>query len=132
MRICDGSLDGTQFETALFRQLICTTKPILLDATDLNGHNATTISIDFSHFETLRTGQTSLGPGHEKVLTRGYEGYPRFDFMLGPLFIQASISDFGSHNRNSADARKAFNGRVGGANQIERCLNGLFGPGHSA
>ncbi|KAI7829763.1 hypothetical protein BC939DRAFT_523399 [Gamsiella multidivaricata] len=88
----------------------------------------------FSHCATLQIGRTSLGSGHENVLTRGYEGYPRFDFMLGPLFIQASISDFGQHNKkDSADIRKAFNDRDNeGTNQIERYLNDVFGSGHSA
>ncbi|KAF9898431.1 hypothetical protein EC991_011293, partial [Linnemannia zychae] len=76
---------------------------------------------------------TSLGYGHENVLTRGYDRYPRFDFMLGPMFIQASISDFASHNTESADLSKAFNVRDdNGTNQIERYLNDLYGPGHSA
>ncbi|KAI7828593.1 hypothetical protein BC939DRAFT_60994 [Gamsiella multidivaricata] len=123
-----------EFETALCHQLICATKPIVLNATDLNGRNPTIISLDFSHCDTLQIDRTSLGSGHENVLTRGYEGYPRFDFMLGPLFIQASISDFGQHNKkDSADIRKAFNDRDNeGTNQIERYLNDMFGPGHSA
>ncbi|KAH7045772.1 hypothetical protein BKA57DRAFT_467650 [Linnemannia elongata] len=132
-RICDGSLSGDEFETALFHQLICTTKPIVFNATDLNGKNPTTIALDFFHYDTLQIGKTSLGSGHQNILTRGYKGYPRFDFMLGPLFIQTSISDFGHHNADSADLSKAFNVRDNdGANQIERYLNDLFGPGHSA
>ncbi|KAF9271566.1 hypothetical protein BGZ74_005904, partial [Mortierella antarctica] len=133
-RIWDGSLSGADFETALCHQLICITKPVVFNATDLNGKNPTTISLDFSHCDTLQIGKTSLGSGHENVLTRGYEGYPRFDFMLGSLFIQASISDFGQHNKkDSADIRKAFYDRDNeGTNQIERYLNDLFGPGHSA
>ncbi|KAI7829732.1 hypothetical protein BC939DRAFT_473940 [Gamsiella multidivaricata] len=35
-RICHGSLSEDDFETALCHQLICTTKPIMLNATDLN------------------------------------------------------------------------------------------------
>ncbi|KAF9080350.1 hypothetical protein BGX23_002284 [Mortierella sp. AD031] len=132
-RICDGSLSGDQFEEALCHQLICTNKPIELKATDLNDGNSTTIALDFSHCDTLQFGKTSLGSGHENVLTRGYERYPRFDFMLGPMFIQASISDFGNHNTGSADLGKAFNVRDdNGTNQIERYLNDLYGPGHSA
>ncbi|KAF9199073.1 hypothetical protein BGZ59_004206, partial [Podila verticillata] len=133
-RICDGSLNGDDFEAALFRQLICTVKPVVLNATDLNGRNPTPISLDFSDYGTVQFGKASLGPGYGKVLTHGYEGYPRFDFMLGPMFIQASISDFGIHNKKeSADIRKAFNDRDSeGTNQIERYLNDLYGPGHSA
>ncbi|KAG0256493.1 hypothetical protein BGZ95_005479 [Linnemannia exigua] len=100
---------------------------------NLNGSNPTTIALDFSHCDTLKIGKTSLGSGHENVLTRGYEVYPRFDFMLGPLFIQASISDFGRHNTGSADLSKAFNVRDdNGTNQIERYLNDLYGPDHYA
>ncbi|KAK3823809.1 MAG: hypothetical protein J3R72DRAFT_528890 [Linnemannia gamsii] len=132
-RICDGKLSGDQFEEALCHQLICTNKPIVLNATDLNGSNPTTIALDFSYCDTLKIGKSSLGSGHDNVLTRGYEGYPRFDFMLGPLFIQASITDFGRHNTGSADLSKAFNLRdTKGTNQIERYLNDLYGPGHSA
>ncbi|KAG0351060.1 hypothetical protein BG005_009442 [Podila minutissima] len=100
---------------------------------NLNGKNPTTISLDFSHCDTLQIGKISLGSGHENVLTHGYEGYPRFDLMLGPLFTQASISNFGQHNKkDSADIRKAFEKDNEGTNQIERYLNDLFGPGHSA
>ncbi|KAG0097497.1 hypothetical protein BGZ93_002601 [Podila epicladia] len=54
--------------------------------------------------------------------------------MLGPMFIQVSISDFGQHNKKeSADIRKAFSGRDSeGTNHFERYLNDLYGPGHSA
>jgi len=53
--------------------------------------------------------------------------------MFGPLFIQASISDFGKHNKDSVDISKAFGDRDNkGANQIERYpINDVFGPGHS-
>ncbi|KAF9343328.1 hypothetical protein BGX34_006921, partial [Mortierella sp. NVP85] len=74
IRICNGTLDGDAFETALCHQLICTTKPILLNATDLNGRNSTVVTLDFSHCETLQNGKVSLGAGHEKVLTHGYKG----------------------------------------------------------
>ncbi|KAG0092104.1 hypothetical protein BGZ93_003296 [Podila epicladia] len=100
----------------------------------LYGRNPTPISLDFSDYGTIQFGKASLGPGYGRVLTHGYEGYPRFDFMLGPMFIQVSISDFGQHNKKeSADIRKAFSDRDSeGTNQIERYLNDLYGPGHSA
>ncbi|KAF9121197.1 hypothetical protein BG015_005890, partial [Linnemannia schmuckeri] len=92
----------------------------------LNGGNPTTIALDFSHCDTLQIGKISLGSGHKNVLTRGYEGHPRFDFLLGSLFIQASISDFGRHNTGLADLIKAFNVRdYNGTNQIKRYLNDL-------
>ncbi|KAG0095005.1 hypothetical protein BGZ93_006449 [Podila epicladia] len=99
----------------------------------LNGSNPTTIALNFSYCDTLKTYKISLGSGHEIVLTRCYEGYPWFDFMLGPLFIQVSISDFGRQNTGSADLSKAFNVRDdSGMNQIERYLNHLYGPDHHA
>ncbi|KAH7057940.1 hypothetical protein BKA57DRAFT_499820 [Linnemannia elongata] len=132
-RIYDGSLSRDDLETALCHQLICTTKPIVLNATDLNGSSPTTIALNFSHCDTLQIGRTTLGSVHQSVLTRVYKGYPQFDFVLGPLFIQTSISDFEHHNTDSADLSKAFNVRDNdGTNQIEHCLNNLFGPGHSA
>ncbi|KAG0043351.1 hypothetical protein BGZ89_006496, partial [Linnemannia elongata] len=132
-RIYDGSLSRDDLETALCHQLLCTTKPIVLNATDLNGSSPTTITLDFSHCDTLQIGRTSLGSVPQSVLTRVYKGYPQFDFVLGPLFIQTSISDFEHHNTDSADLSKAFNVRDNdGTNQIEHCLNNLFGPGHSA
>ena len=76
---------------------------------------------------------TSLGSDHEMVLTRGYDSHPRFDFMLGPMFIQVSISDFASHNKKTAELGKAFDEKDNNrTNQIERYLNDLYGPGHSA
>ncbi|KAF9536474.1 hypothetical protein EC957_010716 [Mortierella hygrophila] len=132
-RICDGSLNGDEFEEALYHHLICATQPIMLKATDLNGKKPNTIVLKFSHCDALQIGKTSLGSGYQDVLTRGYKGYPRFDFMLGPMFIQVSVSDFGRHNADSANVRKAFDNRdIKGTNQIERYLNDLYGPGHSA
>lgn len=106
----------------------------MLTVTDLNGRNPTIVSLDFYHCDTLQRGKDSLGSGQENVLTRGhYKVHPRFDFMLGPVFIQVSISDFGSHNTGSADIHKAFDDRDDkGMNQIECYLNDLFGPHHSA
>ncbi|KAG0330758.1 hypothetical protein BG004_001989, partial [Podila humilis] len=132
-QLCDGSLSSEHFEMELYHHFVIATKPILLYATDLNDNNPTVISLDFSHCETLSTGKSSLGPGHEKVLTLGYKGYPRFQCMLGPMFFQVSVNDFASHNKDSADIREAFYDRdSAGMNQIERYLDDMFGPGHSA
>ncbi|GJJ68053.1 hypothetical protein EMPS_00399 [Entomortierella parvispora] len=132
-RIVGHSIDGDDFEKALWQQLIYTPKPIMLHATDLNNKNPTTVSLDFIHHDTLRDRQISLGSGHESVLTRGYKTYPRFDLMLGPMFIQVSVSDFGAHNDGSVDIRHAFDDRdKKGTNQIERYLDDLYGAGHSA
>ncbi|KAG0266989.1 hypothetical protein BGZ95_002954 [Linnemannia exigua] len=127
-----GKLTGDAFEKALFHQLIRVVKPVILNATDLNNKNPTTISLDFSYYDTIKTGKVSLGLGYDNVLSRGSKGYPRFDFMLGPMFIQVSVADFGKHNDGSADVRKAFVKDGSGTNQIERYLNDMYGPGHSA
>src|SRR5947209_12799722 len=63
--------------------------------------------------------------------------------MLGPIFIQVSISDFTSHNsKPSTNIRKAFEpmsaqagistAQINGRNQIEMYLDEMYGPGHSA
>ncbi|KAG0334797.1 hypothetical protein BG004_000267 [Podila humilis] len=132
-QLCEGRCSDEHFEMALYHHFVITTKPILLYATDLNDNNPTVISLDFSHCETLKTGMSSLGPGHEKVLTLGYKGYPRFRFMLGPMFFHVSVNDFASHNRDSADTRGAFNDRDSeDMNEVERYMNDMFGPSHSA
>ncbi|KAF9185058.1 hypothetical protein BGZ50_003296 [Haplosporangium sp. Z 11] len=132
-RIRLGQLSGDEFEQALFHQLLCATKPKLLNATDLNNNHPTTIVMDFVDCNTIRGPNVSLGHGHDKVLCRGYKNYPRFDYMLGPMFIQVSISDFASHNESkTADITKASSKAPGEDNQIECYLNEVYGPGHSA
>lgn len=131
-RILDGTLSGDDFETALCHQLICAPKPIMLSATDLNSKNPTIISLNFLHCDTIRTNAISLGPGHENVLSRGWKNYPRFDFIFGKTFIQASVSNFRDHNTGTADLALAFKRDRDGTNQIERYLDNMFGPGHSA
>ncbi|KAF9342387.1 hypothetical protein BGX26_007645 [Mortierella sp. AD094] len=77
----------------------------------------------------------SLGKGYEEVLCRGYEGYPRFDFMIGRAFIQVSISDFAKHQQKS-DIAKAFTEKfpktTDPKNQIAGYLDDLFGGDHEA
>ncbi|KAF9295539.1 hypothetical protein BGZ74_010775, partial [Mortierella antarctica] len=75
----------------------------------------------------------SLGPGHNDTLIRCYERYPRFDFILGRMFIQVSVSDFASHNSGSANIDNAFTTRdTAGKNQIEKYLDDAYGSGHHA
>ncbi|KAG0051779.1 hypothetical protein BGZ83_003305 [Gryganskiella cystojenkinii] len=131
-RISDGRLSGHDFESALFHQLVCTPKPILLNATDLNGKNSTLIELDFIHYETLQIGQISLGRGREKVLTGGDKDSRRFNYMLGPLFIQMSLSDFGEHEKSGSGIRDAFTKIAQEPNEIENYLDDLYGPSHSA
>ncbi|KAG0329591.1 hypothetical protein BG000_012030, partial [Podila horticola] len=90
--------------------------------------------LEFTDFDTLKTGQTSLGPGYEKVLCRGYQGYPRFDYMLGEMLTQVSISDFQAHNTKSAYISKAFEkgfNNDASRNQIECILDDLFDAKHT-
>lgn len=117
---------------ALCHQLICATKPVVLNATDLNGKNPTTVTLDFLQCATLAVGQISLGLAHDNYRTCSYQEY-RFDFMLGPMFIQASISDFGIYNKGTANLRLAFEKRdTKGKNQIETYLDNLYSSTHSA
>ncbi|KAF9351124.1 hypothetical protein BGX26_010794 [Mortierella sp. AD094] len=134
-RIRLGEHSGEEFEEAILLQLINGIKPVTLDATDLNNLHRTTISIDFEHCETIKRPNLSLGLGHERVLSRGWPDYPRFDFMLGPRFIQVSNSDFQVHEKpDSKKISKAFDDRddVSGKNQIECYMDEMFGTGHSA
>ncbi|KAF9331252.1 hypothetical protein BG006_005874 [Podila minutissima] len=132
-RICNGNLERTDFEVALCHRLICTDEPVELKATDLNGKKPTTVKLKFSNCEPLRQGAYSLGPGHDDTLIRCHKDYPRFDFILGRMFIQVSIRDFARHNSGSAEIGKAFNPQdTTGRNQIEKYLDGAYSSGHHA
>ncbi|KAG0007514.1 hypothetical protein BGZ80_004574, partial [Entomortierella chlamydospora] len=134
-RIRLGEQSGNEFEKAMLLQLISSIKPVTLDATDLNNLHKTTILIDFEHCETIKHPNFSLGFGHERVLSRGWPNYPRFDFILGPMFIQVSISDFQAHEKTkSKKISKAFEDRdtKSRKNQIECYMDEMFGSGHSA
>ncbi|UZO20554.1 uncharacterized protein OCT59_012977 [Rhizophagus irregularis] len=61
---------------------------------------------------------------NDDILFRCYEGYPRFDFILGRTFIQVSISNFTANNTKSADIEKK--------NQIENYLDNAYGGNHQA
>ncbi|CAI2179629.1 19057_t:CDS:2, partial [Funneliformis geosporum] len=139
-----GSLTGEQFEEALFNRLVCKCNiTIQLNVTDLNNNNRNVITLQFNDYDLIKNSQLSLGPGNDKVLGRGFDRYPRFDYMLGPIFIQVSISDFTSHNsKSSTNIRQAFEPmsaqagislvQINGRNQIEMYLDEMYGPGHSA
>ncbi|CAG8578407.1 1616_t:CDS:2, partial [Acaulospora morrowiae] len=139
-----GRLTGEQFEKALFSQLVCKCNTtIKLNATDLNNNNRNVITLQFNDYDLIKNSQLSLGPGNDKVLGRGFNRYPRFDYMLGPIFIQVSVSDFVTYNsKPSTNIRKAFETmsalagisleQINGRNQIEMYLDEMYGPGHSA
>ncbi|KAF9415653.1 hypothetical protein BGZ76_004765, partial [Entomortierella beljakovae] len=139
-RLLAGSLGGNDFEAAFFYALICAQKPVLLKSTDLNGENEDVIVLNFDDYGVIsRADVHSLGQTKDGHLSRGYENYPRFDFMIGPIFIQVSISEFGDHNKESQDFRKAFErpykdifGKVHPKNQIECYLDHMYGGDHTA
>jgi hypothetical protein len=100
-------LTGEQFEQALFQQLLRSPQPIMLTSTDLNNKNKQSITLDFDRWDTIKPGCVSLGPDHKRTLSRGYDNYPRFDYMVGPIFIQVSVTDFATHNKSSAKIQLA-------------------------
>jgi hypothetical protein len=138
-----GKLGGNEFEEALFTRLAsrCNTT-IQLSATDINNKNRSIVTLKFDDYDIIKPTGLSLGPGFDKVLARGFDKYPRFDYMLGPIFMQVSISDFVEHNQKSADITKAFEKmspqanisqvQINGRNQIEMYLDEMYGSGHSA
>ncbi|CAG8501125.1 14816_t:CDS:1, partial [Acaulospora colombiana] len=139
-----GNLNGDQFEEALFNRLVCKSNiPIQLNTTDLNNNNRSVVTLQFDDYAVIKSPALSLGPDSDRVLSRGFEGYPRFDYMLGPIFIQVSISDFVTHNsKASTNIGKAFEimsaqagisqAQINGRNQIEMYFDEMYGHGHSA
>ena len=133
-----------QFEEALFNRLVSRSNTTtLLQATDLNNGKTSPVRIEFEDYAIIKKPNLSLGSGCDKVLCRGFDGYPRFDFMLGPIFIQVSISSFTRHNSESSkNIKKAFKpmlsqagitaNYIRGRNQIEIYLDEIYGPTHSA
>ncbi|CAG8613256.1 11032_t:CDS:2 [Ambispora gerdemannii] len=139
-----GSLNGDQFEEALFNRLVCKSNTtIQFNITDLNNKNRNVVMLQFDDYAIIKSSGLSLGPGFNKVLSRGFDRYPRFDYMLGPIFIQVSVSDFVTHNsKPSTNIRQAFEVmsaqagisqmQINGRNQIEMYLDEMYGSGHSA
>ncbi|CAG8552642.1 13298_t:CDS:2 [Funneliformis caledonium] len=66
------------------------------------------------------------------VLVRCYAGYPRFDFILGYIFFQVSISDFVTHDTGNAKIDLSLKRDNSGKNQIENYLDEAFGNTHKA
>ncbi|CAG8483645.1 17138_t:CDS:2 [Acaulospora morrowiae] len=139
-----GSLNEDQFEEALFNRLVCKSgKAIQFNTTDLNNNNKSIVTLQFDDYAVINSSDLSLGPDFDRVLSRSFDRYPRFDYMLGPIFIQVSISDFVTHNsKPTKSIRKAFERmsaqagisqmQINGRNQIEMYLDEIYGPGHSA
>ncbi|RHZ75616.1 hypothetical protein Glove_212g191 [Diversispora epigaea] len=139
-----GNPNEDQFEEALFNRLVCKSNTtIQLNTTDLNNNNKSVVMLQFDDYAVIKSSGLSLGPGFDRVLSRGFDRYPQFDYMLGPIFIQVSVSDFITYNsKPSTNIRKAFEimsaqagisqTQINGRNQIEMYLDEMYGPGHSA
>ncbi|KAF9434783.1 hypothetical protein BGZ76_007422 [Entomortierella beljakovae] len=138
-RLLAGNLTGNEFEIAFFYALICAQKPVMLKSTDVNGERENVIKLDFDDYAVMsRADIHSLGQTKDTHLSRGYENYPRFDFMIGPIFIQVSVSEFADHNTGSQDF-KAFVrpyrdifSNLHAKNQIECYLDHMYGGDHTA
>ncbi|RUS34164.1 hypothetical protein BC938DRAFT_482179, partial [Jimgerdemannia flammicorona] len=102
-----GTLSGDDFEDVLFHRLLQFGQ-VTFDANNIAGKKMAPVHIQFKHFVYLEPKQFTPGPHYAESFVRGYPGYPRFDFMLGRMFIQVSISTFGGHNKKSASIEKAF------------------------
>ncbi|KAL1923168.1 uncharacterized protein VTP21DRAFT_9544 [Calcarisporiella thermophila] len=130
LAITSGNMTGLQFEDVLFQQLLRHPE-VTLNATDLAGNQAVPVVIKFKHFRMLRDPPFKT---RDNTLLRCYPGYPRFDYILGRMFIRTSISEFTIHNQNSANIEKAFEypkprptRSFDPRNQIEKYLDGAFG-----
>ena len=107
--IKNGQFTGNDFEETLFRQLLkYSAKGITFKATDLSGKRATDVHIQFNYFYFLEKDELAPGLQHAQSLIRGFAHYPRFDFMLGCMFIQSSVSTFNKRNTDSAMIDLAF------------------------
>ncbi|GJJ74326.1 hypothetical protein EMPS_06684 [Entomortierella parvispora] len=133
--ITDGNPTGEQFEDALFSFLVRHSK-VILDATDLAGKQKVPVVIRSNSVKFLEDPPFIVS---ENVLLRCFKGYPRFDYISGHTFIQVSLSDFATHNVDSANIEKAFerptipNTRTSDhRNQIEKHLDSAFGGQHEA
>ncbi|ORZ28448.1 hypothetical protein BCR41DRAFT_74141 [Lobosporangium transversale] len=128
--------DGNQFQEALFRELI-RGESHTFQSTDLAGTNEMDIIFNISGYELIGTPPRMLetiGEDGKKILING-GSYARFDFILGYMFIQVSVSSFTVHNdpTGSVYIDKAFSKREAtGKNQIEEYLDAAFGGVHQA
>ncbi|CAG8547644.1 234_t:CDS:2 [Acaulospora colombiana] len=134
--IINGNMTSLVFEDVLFQELL-RRKDVTFRATDLSGNNVTSLRIVFKHFRFLREPPS---PNVDDTLLRCYRGYPLFDFILGHMFIQISISNFAVHVKNLVDIKRAFEYPSSSynlrsfdqRNLIEKYLDGAFGGIHEA
>ncbi|RUP47923.1 hypothetical protein BC936DRAFT_145170 [Jimgerdemannia flammicorona] len=134
----EGILPGDDFEDILFLGLLKHSN-IIFKATNLAGRPTNPVHIEFEHLICLEQNQFTPKRQHAKSLVRGYWKYPRFDFILGRMFIQVSVSTFSDHNSHAANIKKAFHRPMpnapyfdGERNQIEIYLDEVFGGHHKA
>ncbi|KAF9344778.1 hypothetical protein BGX26_003927 [Mortierella sp. AD094] len=133
--LASNTLDGNQFQEALFRELIRGSSHIF-QSTDLAGGNEKDIVFNISGYELMGKPPRMLeieGDDGKGILING-GSFARFDFMLGYMFIQVSVSSFTDHNgpKESANIDKAFLKGEDDKNQIERYLDAAFGGVHKA
>ncbi|CAB4421208.1 unnamed protein product [Rhizophagus irregularis] len=130
MFLSNRQLNAYNFEEILFQQML-KHSDILLKAMGLAGKPTTDMHIKFEHFIFLDKDQLASNSQHSKFLIRGYECYPQFDFIIGYIFIQVSISSFVQYNKGFTNISKAFKRyHKDGSdlrNQIEIYLNTVFG-----
>ncbi|CAI2177975.1 2668_t:CDS:1 [Funneliformis geosporum] len=95
-------------QTKLLFQQLLNHRNDKLKATDLNGHLTTDVHIQFKHFIALEKGQLAPETQHSQSLVHGFAKYPRFDIIIGRMFIQISVSSFDQHNKDSAEITKSL------------------------
>ncbi|KAF9404843.1 hypothetical protein BGZ76_006778, partial [Entomortierella beljakovae] len=116
--IRQGTLKSADFEDAIFQLLIKSTN-MSLKTTNLVGRDEQTLELTVNGFEYLQTPPRYIGERAREILIHGSE-LPRFDFLLGYIFIQVSLSSFQVHNNDvTANFDLAFTDRTypGGRNQ---------------
>ncbi|ORZ17560.1 hypothetical protein BCR41DRAFT_50421 [Lobosporangium transversale] len=134
--LASGNFDGSQFQEALFRELIRGYSHTF-ESTDLAGGNKMDTIFNISGYELLGKPPRMLGTVEEdgkRILING-GSYARFDFILGYMFIQVSVSSFTVHNdpnRSACIDRAFWKRKTTGKNQIEEYLDVAFGGVHQA
>ncbi|KAF8982174.1 hypothetical protein BGZ46_001656 [Entomortierella lignicola] len=131
--IAQGTLKPADFSDAFFQKLVKNAK-IILKSTNLAGKEEQLLELRVDGFEYLQEPPRKFGDDGRNILINGGE-LPRFDFMLGYIFIQVSVSTFQVHNNDeTASFDLAFTDRKypDGRNQIEYFLDHTFGGVHRA
>ncbi|ORZ27947.1 hypothetical protein BCR41DRAFT_367486 [Lobosporangium transversale] len=125
------NLDGAGFEDVLFQQLI-RSPGLVLQTTNLAGENPLDVDLGATGYELMQKPPRMLGRDGMGILVRCYVGYERFSFIQGYRFIQVSVRDFKTYDKESAMIELAFDKGPGAKNQIEEYLDAAFGGFHEA